>query len=190
MWVILALSFLMGELAYRLLQNNFQGHHLVYQVVLFGSYIPCYVAGMAVAKLDLNRVTRLALMATGLGIIVLWSIIPVFNSHLGLALFFMGLTALALIAGTRTNRFLERYLMIWVGERSYSLFLLHHGVMIFIAYLVSLVALQNSLGYYMSARGIGFPLGMLASMLLFSLVERRFARGLVTGNDFFPWSKQ
>jgi peptidoglycan/LPS O-acetylase OafA/YrhL len=55
MWVILALSFLMGELAYRLLQNNFQGHHLAYQVVLFGSYIPCYVAGMAVAKLDLNR---------------------------------------------------------------------------------------------------------------------------------------
>jgi peptidoglycan/LPS O-acetylase OafA/YrhL len=186
-WGILAISFVVGEIASRVLSPEFIGDGFLRLIVLFGSYMPCHAAGMAAGQLDLSRRAGLVLVGAGLATNIVWSWIPVFNNHLGNALFFMGLAALALLAGTRVQRFLEHYFMIWVGERSYSIFLIHAGALMLGSYLASLTFMEGSLGYYGFSRCIGLPLGLLAAMLLFTVVERRFARGLVTGNDFFPF---
>jgi peptidoglycan/LPS O-acetylase OafA/YrhL len=185
-WAILALSFIVGEIADRTLSYDFHGQGLLYLAVLFASYLPCHAAGIAVSRFDLSPRAGVALLGAGLGTIVVWSCLPVFNRHLGNALAFMGLAVLALATGTKVRRFLESYPMIWMGERSYSIFLIHTGILMLAGYLTSLIFAGSTPGYYLFSRTLGLPAALLASLLLFSLVERRFARGLITAGDFLP----
>ena len=41
--------------------------------------------------------------------------------------------------------------------------------------------------YGLMTRGIGVPLALFAAMLLFYFMERKQARGLLTGTMFWPW---
>ena len=77
--------------------------------------------------------------------------------------------------------------MIWLGERSYSLFLIHFSVFYLVDNLSAHLSTHRGMAYGLLSRGIGVPLAFLAAMTLFYFVERRQARGLVTANMFWPW---
>jgi peptidoglycan/LPS O-acetylase OafA/YrhL len=77
--------------------------------------------------------------------------------------------------------------MIWLGERSYSLFLIHFSVFYFTNYLVSNITSERDGTYALLTRTIGIPLALFLAMLLFHLIERRQARGLLTAKAFWPW---
>jgi len=40
--------------------------------------------------------------------------------------------------------------------------------------------------YFVLSRAFGLPLALFSAMLLFHFVERRFARNLLTANEFWP----
>jgi len=85
------------------------------------------------------------------------------------------------------QRILDRPIMIWLGERSYSLFLIHFSVFYLTDYICSNFGGERSMVYGVLSRVIGIPLAFLAAMLLFHFVERKQARGLVTDKIFWPW---
>jgi peptidoglycan/LPS O-acetylase OafA/YrhL len=85
------------------------------------------------------------------------------------------------------RHFLSRPIMIWLGERSYSLFLVHFSVFYFMDAIAARFTTSRSILYAVFSRGVGIPVALFVAMLLFYFVERWQARGLVTGNMFWPW---
>ena len=83
-------------------------------------------------------------------------------------------------------RLLSRPLATWIGERSYSLVLIHVTAFHMTGWLVAFVTPHRGLAYAILTRAIGLPLALVLAMLLFHFVERRFARGLVTADRFWP----
>ena len=77
--------------------------------------------------------------------------------------------------------------MLWLGERSYSLFLVHFSVFYLVDNMIARFTPGRNAIYAVLTRGVGIPLGLFAAMLLFHFVERRQAHGLVTGEYFWPW---
>ncbi len=106
--------------------------------------------------------------------------------HSGYGLIYAGIIVLAFNAQS-FKMFLSKPLMIWLGERSYSLFLIHFSVFYLTDNLVSQFVDGRSIVYGILTRLIGIPLAFFASLLLFWFVEKKQARGLVTSNAFWPW---
>ena len=77
-------------------------------------------------------------------------------------------------------------LVTWLGERSCSLFLVHVTAFHLADWLVAFVTPHRSLVYALLTRANGLPLALGLGMLLFHAVERRFARGLITADLFWP----
>ncbi len=86
----------------------------------------------------------------------------------------------------RSSRVFSRWHLVWLGERSYSLFLTHVPVIVLVYQLTAMV-LPRGLEYLIVTRLIAVPLCLLSAMLVFTYVERRFARGLTTAGYFWPW---
>lgn len=106
--------------------------------------------------------------------------------HSGYGLLYAGVIVLAFnLKSLKT--FLSKPLMIWLGERSYSLFLIHFSVFYLVDNITSHFMGSRVALYGIITRGVGIPLALFAAMLLFHFVERRQARGLITGNSFWPW---
>jgi len=76
--------------------------------------------------------------------------------------------------------------MVWLGERSYSLFLFHFTAFAAVNWAVSLISPDKDLGYFFVTRFVGISIAFLGAMLIFHFVERRFARNLVTADQFWP----
>ena len=74
----------------------------------------------------------------------------------------------------------------FLGERSYSLFLTHYSVIEITCWLTSMTVGGKGAAYFIATRLIAVSLSMLTAMALFRYVERYFATGLVTGDDFWP----
>jgi peptidoglycan/LPS O-acetylase OafA/YrhL len=106
--------------------------------------------------------------------------------HAGYGLCYAGLI-IFLFRDGGLKRLFEKPLFIWLGERSYSLFLTHFSVLYLLNYLVSHITPGRNIVYGILTRTLAFPLCMLAAMLLFHFVERRYAKGLQTANAFWPW---
>ncbi len=85
------------------------------------------------------------------------------------------------------KQFLNKNIMVWLGERSYSLFLIHFSIFYFTDNLVSHFTADRNAYYGLLTRGIGIPFAFFMAMLLFWFVERKQARGLLTGSAFWPW---
>ncbi len=77
--------------------------------------------------------------------------------------------------------------MIWFGERSYSIFLVHFSVFYLVDNFVSHFTPERNAMYGILTRAIGVPLALFCAMLLFHFVERRQAKGLMTDTKFWPW---
>ena len=149
-------------------------------------YSLCFATGIAIAKFDWRP--REGWIFLGLGLLYLLSAIafPRMNYHVGFALLYGGLVMLAFVPRSALEWFLSRHLMVWIGERSYSLFLIHFTMFFAANYLVSWVVDEKDLVYFIATRALGLPLALLGSMVLFHFVERRFARNLITAQEFWP----
>ncbi|MES2703132.1 MAG: acyltransferase [Bacteroidota bacterium] len=151
----------------------------------FIDYPVCFLLGVLLAAKDFNKTAGWLLTIAGALIIILsplyWFIIQA-----GYGLLYGGILILV-FNSPLLQRKLSGPMMIWLGERSYSLFLIHSSVFYLVNNLVSRVTPDRGAMYAILTRGIGIPLGLFAAMLLFWYVERRQARGLLTGHLFWPW---
>jgi peptidoglycan/LPS O-acetylase OafA/YrhL len=174
----LALSFLMSTLT-----SAWAGAALTFsQLVVFA---PCFATGVFMAKFDLPR--RWAQIAIAIGIILCCAAVawPRLGIHAAWALFYGGLLGILLHRSGSLTRALSSRPLVWLGERSYSLFLTHFAVFCLINYWCSRL-LSSGTRFFILSRLIGYTAALLIAMLLFHLLERPFARNLATANDFWP----
>ena len=144
-----------------------------------------FLLGIFLAKYDFNVTSAWVLAVFGaLLIFFAGTYGPMINS--GYSFLYAGIIIFA-FNSPKLQKLFDNPFMIWLGERSYSLFLVHFSVFYLVDYLCSLVLPDRSLLYGALTRGLGIPLAVFIAMLLFHFVERRQARGLVTGNIFWPW---
>ena len=149
-----------------------------------GVYASCFCGGILIARFELPRWLWAGLAAAGAGWVIASARLPV-NGHVGFGLLYTGVV-LRLVQGRYVRGALASPLMVWLGERSYSLFLVHVSVFQLVNALAAHVWPGKTAAYFAATRLTGLPLALLAAMALFTAVERRFARGLVTGNQFWP----
>jgi peptidoglycan/LPS O-acetylase OafA/YrhL len=171
-------------------------YSLLYNVANAGKFIEypvCFLMGVLLATKDFSIKHAFAFIASGVILIgCSWYYVPYMHDHYlplvhpGYGLVYAGVITLSFHLSS-FKRFLSKPLMIWLGERSYSLFLIHFSVFYFIDNLVSRFTPDRNALYGILTRAIGVPLAFFMAMLLFHFVERRQARGLVTGNMFWPW---
>jgi peptidoglycan/LPS O-acetylase OafA/YrhL len=148
-------------------------------------YFICFLMGMLLAARDYNKQQAYVLMIVGAILFFLHSYyLPIMHSGYGL---FYGGVLILVSYSEQVKKFLSNPLFLWVGERSYSLFLVHLSVFYLCDNLAAYFTPERGLVYALLTRGLGIPLAFLASMILFQLVEKRFARGLVTDKMIWPW---
>jgi peptidoglycan/LPS O-acetylase OafA/YrhL len=172
-----------------------------YQLAAFGKCIEyplCFLIGIYLASRDFNIRQAFWFMASGLLLVIAglllmhdvaanpnsWVYLSVLNG--GYGLLYAGLIALAFNSAA-FKAFLGRPIMIWLGERSYSLFLIHFSVFYLVDNVVSHFLSDRNAWYALLTRGAGIPLALFAAMLLFYFVEKKQAKGLLTGERFWPW---
>jgi peptidoglycan/LPS O-acetylase OafA/YrhL len=179
----------------------FRFYSYSYQVAAFGKFIEyplCFLLGVYLAARDFNLRQGIYFICSGLicvtvGLIFMrdvavnvdsWVYLSLVNG--GYGLFYAGIIILSFNV-TSFKAFLGKPFMIWLGERSYSLFLIHFSVFYLVDNIISHFTTDRNAYYGLLTRGIGVPLALFAAMLLFYFVEKRQARGLITGNQFWPW---
>lgn len=188
-----ALAIITGTIVTILLQLFFNGYYpniytQQYVVLNIGrslEYPVCFLMGILLAAYDFNIRHACAFFAGGVLLIAgSWYYQPLVHSAYGLI--FAGVITVAFNArGFR--KMLSTPFMIWLGERSYSLFLVHFSVFYFVDSMISRITPERNAMYAVLSRGVGIPLALFAAMLLFHFVERRQAHGLITGQMFWPW---
>ena len=148
-------------------------------------YPLCFLMGIYLAKHDFNIRQGYIFIAWGLLLIAgAYFYFPLINA--GYGMLYAGLITLIFRIGS-LKRILSKPIMIWLGERSYSLFLIHFSVFYLVDNLTGHFTTHRGITYGLLSRGVGVPLAFLAAMTLFYFVERKQARGLVTANMFWPW---
>jgi peptidoglycan/LPS O-acetylase OafA/YrhL len=159
----------------------------IYQVTLykFVDYPICFILGIYLAATDATTQTAKLFMAAGVLLVSLsWFYLPAHFPGFG---FVYAACIIHIFRNAKIRSRLEHPLFVWLGERSYSLFLTHFSVMYLVNYLVSYVTPGRNIVYGIATRTLSVPASVFAAMLLFHFVERRFARGLVTADAFWPW---
>jgi peptidoglycan/LPS O-acetylase OafA/YrhL len=155
---------------------------IFFQLALFA---PCFATGVFMAKFDLPR--RWAEIAMAIGIILCCAAVawPRIGIHAAWALVYGGLLGILLHQRGPLTRALSSRPLVWLGERSYSLFLTHFAVFYLINYWCSRL-LSSGTRFFILSRLIGYTAALLIAMLVFHLLERPFARNLATADDFWP----
>ncbi len=191
-----------------------------YQVATLGKFIEymlCFLLGVYLAAKDFNLRQGFNFVVAGvlmlIGSLVMFRHAPEFLAghylgyeviqngklqpawiylsfmHSGYGLLYAGIIILAFnLSSFKT--FLSKPFMIWLGERSYSLFLIHFSVFYLVDNIISHFTPGRTAMYGILTRAIGIPLALFAAMLLFHFVERKYARGLMTDKQFWPWSSK
>jgi peptidoglycan/LPS O-acetylase OafA/YrhL len=143
------------------------------------------MVGVLLAAKDFTRKQGWAFIALGT-IIVVASLYYWFIVHAGFGLIYGGIIIL-MQNSWNWRKVVSKPILIWVGERSYSMFLTHLSVFYLVNNLVSRITTERNLTYAILTRGIGIPLSVFVAMLLFQFVERRQAKGVITAQYFWPW---
>jgi peptidoglycan/LPS O-acetylase OafA/YrhL len=172
---------------FRCLTENPMPGPVTRTLLFLAVYSPCFLMGTVIARFDFERRGGLALLATGIAAVMLMPFVGGGPYPAAYSLVYGGILTLALQPQSMLERGLSHPLLVWLGERSYSLFLIHCAVFYATNYGVSLFCADRSLAYGLATRLIGIPLSFLAAMVLFHFVERPFARGLVTADHFWPF---
>lgn len=157
--------------------------HLAWQ---FGSYAACFAAGVSLATEDPPPALAMGAGLAGIAWVLASTAVPALNPHVGYALAYFGLVASAMRSGSALSNGLSSAPMVWLGERSYSLFLTHYSVIFLCNWAVSQLVPSKGLAFYAASRSLAAPGTLLVACLVFHLIERRFAHGLVTGNNLLP----
>jgi peptidoglycan/LPS O-acetylase OafA/YrhL len=157
------------------------------RVVDFVRYAPCFWLGLLLARFDFSW--RVGLGAISLG--ALWTLVGIAfspaNAHAGWGLLYFGVVVMALAAPRGwLGRQLSRPLSVWLGERSYSLFLTHFSAFNLANWIASMITPNKGATYFVISRGLGWPFALVTTILVFHFVERPFARGLVTADQMLP----
>jgi len=185
--VVMVLSFVGAAVVYVLFKESLQTRNLSQAFLNFGVYLPCFLFGLAIAKYDVPRRVGHLLLGAGVAYILLATHWRFLNVHAGYGLMYAGLTVMAFDVAGAWRAFLSTPLMVWFGERSYSLFLIHFTVFAAVNYAVSAFIPDRTATYFVLTRLFGLPGAILASMLIFHWIERHFARNLVTDKQFWPF---
>lgn len=156
----------------------------------FFVYLSCFAGGVFLATTDAPKLLRRCAAIAGLVMIVLGGMADLLNVHVGWGLLYFGVVSSALDRWTRASRTLSNDKLVWLGERSYSIFLTHYAVITIVCLLVSTFVPTKGAGYFIATRAIAILASLLVAMLVFHLVEKRFARNLVTADRIFPWSRK
>jgi len=150
------------------------------------TYAPCFAIGCAIAARDFDADTGATLVAVGAAVLFVTIVQPVFNVHAAYALVYGGAVILAM-SPTTPLRLLETFPLVWLGERSYSLFLTHFSALYAADNVAALFFPARVTSYFLLSRALGLVLALFATLLVFCLVERRFAKNLATAKVLFPW---
>lgn len=147
----------------------------------FFVFLPCFVLGILLALRDWTPAWGWACLGLGItGILTAALVTPLsYNAAYGFA--WAGIAVLASNGG-RLRNWLSRPGMVWLGERSYSLFLIHLSVLHLVYWACAQIEPGRTLLYFGLTRSLGLALAVAATLLLFHAVEKRFARGLVTAD--------
>ncbi len=189
MYCYFLLAFLIAEILFYYRDSGKELLSLFPTLPLFFIYGSCFLAGIIMAAKDFEMYVGILLLMAGI-IYTIFATVYGFNHHNGFALLYSGIVIISFYPNNILNKLLQKYLMVWTGERSYSIFLIHITVFMLINYIFSLIVFKRYLYYYLLIKFFGFWGTLLASMTLFYFVERRFARGLVTGNQFWFKNKR
>jgi peptidoglycan/LPS O-acetylase OafA/YrhL len=150
------------------------------------NYASCFAAGIVLATCEVPARRAYLALLSGLLLISAAIILPAVNPHVGWGLFYFGIVATALDQLSDLSQRLSSSFLVWLGERSYSLFLTHHTIIVLTYLAISFLVDAKGPAFYLCTRFISVLFSLLAAMLLFSFVERRFASGLATANYFWP----
>jgi len=149
-------------------------------------YAPCFAAGLLLGRRDLPPWLAWSLVAAGALLVWIACLVPPGPKIAGYALLYTGLVSRALDPRGQVSRRLGRWPLVWLGERSYSLFLIHAPVITVVLLLSSRLLPPEGLLQLLVVRFLAGCLSLLAAMIIFTSIERRFARGLVTAGAFWP----
>lgn len=177
-----------------------QLYSYTYDVASFGRFLEypvCFLMGIFLASKDFDVKTGYRAIGAGLVLVVAGLALTTYLKanyahtfismlHSGYGIFYAGVITLTFKLQT-FKKFLSKPVMIWFGERSYSIFLVHFSVFYLTDNLVSRFTGDRTAMYGILTRAVGIPLALFLAMLLFHFVERRQAKGLVTEHAFWPW---
>lgn len=153
-------------------------------------YFPCFWTGALIAARPANQKTGFAFLGTGL-VYVLFSLW--YAPHNVAGAYWLVYAGILIVAtqssGTGLNRLLASRAMVWLGERSYSMFLGHYPALNMANYAAGFVVLSKGLSYFALTRSLGLIAALIFTIFVFQAVERHFARNLQTGHLLWPWSK-
>jgi peptidoglycan/LPS O-acetylase OafA/YrhL len=150
------------------------------------SFASCFMGGVYLAMHEIPISWRFISISAGAAIIISSTTFTQLNTHIGFGLFYFGLISESMDKGSALHTMLSHPTIVWIGERSYSIFLTHYSAIAIACWLTSMLITKKSLAYFMTSRLLSFPLILIFSCLLFEFVEARFARGLLTAGMWIP----
>ncbi len=167
--------------------------HIATNIGMFMEFPVCFMMGAFLATRDLEMKHAKVFLTVG-GLLVVGSVfyVPFIGmryspfAHTGYGVLSGGL----IIMGHKIKSFRDFWskpIFVWLGERSYSLYLVHLSVFYLTDNLVSHITPERNIYYGILTRGICIPMSFFAAMLLFHFVERKYTKGLVTANIFWPF---
>ncbi len=149
-------------------------------------FASCFVGGILLATHKLSAATRWVVSGVGAMFIVGNALDARIDGHVGFGLLYMAIVSSALQDQGAMSALLSRRLPVWLGERSYSLFLTHYSVIALACWSTSLLFHGKGVAYFIVSRTIAVVGALLVSCILFELVESRFANGLLTAGEWWP----
>jgi peptidoglycan/LPS O-acetylase OafA/YrhL len=173
-----------------LIAGTYTSTNGIYDILLkFMTFTSCFCGGLLLAKQDISATARTYLLVTGVAIVGA-SIVGIHtNGRAGYGLIYMAVVSHVLISQTRASRILSHPLLVWLGERSYSLFLTHYSVIALACWATSFFIEGKGLPYFLVSRVLALIGSLVVACILFEGVERRFAHGLVTAGMWLPWGR-
>jgi len=155
-------------------------------IYTFLYYSPCFFLGIVIAKYDFTQ--KQGVIALVIGVIYILLSLFLFPSNTAAS---FGIVYFALVILSLHQNALEKVLSIniltWIGERSYSFFIIHFPMIIFSNYLISFIIPSKNLEYFILTRILSVILSFMTTILLFHFVEKRNAGKLITSNQIFPF---
>jgi peptidoglycan/LPS O-acetylase OafA/YrhL len=188
LYIFLIFLLLIGIVVQIEVEKAFPGYYTTDRMVLnifkLIDYPICFLLGIYIAGRDFNNYQAFLFMIIGFTFIFLSKIfLPL--CHTGFGFLYSGLIIFS-FNDIKIKKWLSNRCLVWLGERSYSIFLIHFSVFYLVNYIVSFFTSDRTLTYGILTRLIGIPMAILFAMCLFYFVERRQARGLATGSHFWP----
>jgi peptidoglycan/LPS O-acetylase OafA/YrhL len=162
----------------------------IYDILLkFLTFISCFCGGLLLARQDISTRSRIFLLVLGCAIAGASVVGVPINGRAGYGLIYMAVVSHTLMPHTRASRLLSHPFLIWLGERSYSLFLTHYSVIALACWATSLFVEGKGFTYFAVSRIVAIVGSLIVACVLFEGIERRFAHGLVTAGMWLPGAR-